>query len=573
MPAHPRLYRRGATYYHRAAVPVDIKGTYPKTEETFSLGTKDYQEALKRVRIEAVRVDGLFEEHRRLLAHQEQPALEDLSPEQVKHIEAVYYAHLLDEDDDVRLAEFDGWNLEGYAEELADWDEDIRYLFARGQPGAFFEDEAHEVLSWENVELRARPQSMAEKKAVRALQQAWIKAAQTKRLRNEGEPIETPQIDKLQAPTEPAKPNVQPRDKRLPLLSELVQEWVEEKVRISWAEKTEREHRVWIGHFITLVGDRPLNTYEKNDGRAFKRLLMELPANWNKQKPLKGLSVDEAATRAKALGLTPMSEKNMNKLLGYVGSFWTWAEKHYDDCPSNPLKGLKVSQRQRSVREERDPFSIQELNAIFSAPLYVGCRSRDKWAESGMLKLHDLGIYWLPLVGLFTGARSGEIIQLYTEDVREENGIVFVDINGNGEDKRLKTPHSHRKIPIHKALLDLGFLRHVAMRREGRDHRLFPEMKMGHDGYYSSPFSKHFRRFLERVGIKSETNAFHSLRHTFEDACRDSRIDKDVMDALQGHSERGMSGRYGRGFALETLAEEMKKLHYDGLDLSHLMEN
>ena len=41
MPGHPRLYRRGATYWHRAAVPVDIKKSYPKTEETFSLGTKD----------------------------------------------------------------------------------------------------------------------------------------------------------------------------------------------------------------------------------------------------------------------------------------------------------------------------------------------------------------------------------------------------------------------------------------------------------------------------------------------------------------------------------------------------
>ena len=42
MSGHPRLYRRKATYYHRAAVPIDIRDTYPKTEETFSLKTKDY---------------------------------------------------------------------------------------------------------------------------------------------------------------------------------------------------------------------------------------------------------------------------------------------------------------------------------------------------------------------------------------------------------------------------------------------------------------------------------------------------------------------------------------------------
>jgi hypothetical protein len=54
MPGHPRLYRRGATYYHRAAIPVDIADTYPKTEETFSLKTRDYRDALKLVRIAAV---------------------------------------------------------------------------------------------------------------------------------------------------------------------------------------------------------------------------------------------------------------------------------------------------------------------------------------------------------------------------------------------------------------------------------------------------------------------------------------------------------------------------------------
>lgn len=49
MPNHPRLYRRGTTYYHRAAVPKDIADSYPKSEETFSLRTRDPREALQRI--------------------------------------------------------------------------------------------------------------------------------------------------------------------------------------------------------------------------------------------------------------------------------------------------------------------------------------------------------------------------------------------------------------------------------------------------------------------------------------------------------------------------------------------
>ena len=65
-----RLVRRGNVYYHRASIPTDIKDTYPKSEETFSLKTRDYREAVKLVRVAAVEVDLKFEEHRRKIAGQ-----------------------------------------------------------------------------------------------------------------------------------------------------------------------------------------------------------------------------------------------------------------------------------------------------------------------------------------------------------------------------------------------------------------------------------------------------------------------------------------------------------------------
>ena len=62
--------------------------------------------------------------------------------------------------------------------------------------------------------------------------------------------------------------------------------------------------------------------------------------------------------------------------------------------------------------------------------------------------------------------------------------------------------------------------------------------------------------------MKHGKNAFHSFRHSFEDACRNSDISKEIMDALQGHGEEGMSGRYGRGFFLKKLAEAMGRLQH-----------
>ncbi|WP_208738265.1 DUF6538 domain-containing protein [Oceanidesulfovibrio marinus] len=106
MPGHPRLFRRGAVYYHRAAIPVDIKDTYPKTEETFSLKTKDYQDAVRKVRVAAATVDRQFDEHRRMLAQQAKPPLKELSDAEIKRIGEVYYTYLLEEDEETRLKGF-----------------------------------------------------------------------------------------------------------------------------------------------------------------------------------------------------------------------------------------------------------------------------------------------------------------------------------------------------------------------------------------------------------------------------------------------------------------------------------
>ncbi len=355
----------------------------------------------------------------------------------------------------------------------------------------------------------------------------------------------------------------------MPLLSAAVEEWASEKSRTSWVEKTEREHRLWMQHFIDIAGDRLLSEYTKADGRIFKSILLKLPANWNKIDELKGLSLGKAADRASHSGFPPMSDNNVNKLIGFVSSFWNWADSNFDDVSPNPFKGLKIKVR-RQAREERDPFSIDELSSIFKAPIYTGCKSVRAWKQIGTLIPKDAGIFWVPLISLFSGMRMGEIIQLYTGDIREEEGILFFDINGDGEDKRLKTANSKRFIPVHHSLCDMGFKDFVEHQRKLGHTRLFPDLKMGNDGYYSSPFSKHFRRFLESVGVKNRKNAFHSFRHCFEDACRNSDVPKEVMDALQGHGEQGMSSRYGRGYHLQKLNEEMQKVRYRGLNLGYL---
>ncbi len=561
MPLPPRLIKRGNVYWFRCSIPRDIKNSYPKTEETFSLETRDYQDALKKLRKASADVDGRFDEHRLRLSRQLEPALAELSDAQIKHVGEVYFTHLLDEDEELRLAGLDDRDFDAYGELLEDMDAVNRYELARGAPSAFPRAEAAEVLTWDNVDLKLDPASPSWPKLTRAILSASVRAAAAKRQRNEGNPVETPIMPQ-------ANPTVTG-----PLASMLIDEWAAEKSRAKggWTPATAKANRLWAERFIEMAGDRPLDNYGKADAREFKTVLLSLPPNWTKIKGLEKLPMKEAAKRATELSLEPMSGKNVNKVLGFVRAFWNWAEANYDDVPSNPFDGLNVKISGKA-RDERHPFTLAELSTIFRSPIYTGCLSVRYHNTPGDLIPSDQGVYWVPLVGLFTGCRSGEIIQLRAEDVKEEGGIAYIEVTDEGEDLSLKNSGSRRRIPVHQTLKDIGFLRFVERQRKQKHKRLFPDLPKAADGTYSTAYSTKFGNTLKALDIKHDRISFHSFRHGFEDACRNSRIPLDFVNALQGHAQQGMAGRYGNGlYGLQLLRDEMEKLHYGGLDLSHLI--
>jgi len=355
-----------------------------------------------------------------------------------------------------------------------------------------------------------------------------------------------------------------------PLLSEAIEEWAKDK-KTSWTEKTGVANILAAQRFMELAGDRRMDQYKKKDAREFKTALRALPKNYTTYPDLKGCSFPEAARKAAELSLPPMSDKNVNKNLGFVRAMWNWSNANYDDVPPNPFHGLNVRVND-SGRDDRDPFTKIELQAIFNAPLYTGCKSAKSWLTKGDHIPSDLGKYWVPLIGLFTGARSGEIIQMTVGDVASDGGIAYFKITDEGEDQRTKTDSSLREIPIHPTLLELGIMKFVEDQRSKGHTRLFPEMpKSENDGHYSSVYSTPFGRFLTSIGVKTSKNSFHSFRHNFEDAALDCLIPQGIVDALQGHKSTGMAKRYGTGLRkLRVLDEEMRKLRYEGLDLSHL---
>lgn len=571
MSGHTRLYRRGATYYHRASIPVDIQDTYPKTEETFSLKTKDYKEALRQVRIASVAVDKRFDEHRRLQVLAAAPAVSSLSPEQIKHIGELYHAYLLEEDDDTRaegfyraddpyLRELPAPSFEEYRDDN-DWlEEQARELYAQARSDTIYRSEAEEVLTWDGVEISLEAGSPSWRPLELEIIKASIRARGDIARRNQGDPIETPVVPDQTSLSSASSP----------LLGALIEKWVAEKNQAgTWRPKTADAYHKGLLGFLECCGDRPVTSYGKKDARQFKEVLMGLPANWNKHKALRNLDIVSASQKAHELGLQPQSVTNINKILGFVNTFWRWTAANYDDvCSVDTFSNMKLPRSKRK-KEDRDTFTAEELGKIFNAPIYRGCRSVKHWKQPGNFLPKDRGIFWLPLLGLFTGARSGELIQLRRNDIKKQEGIWYIDINEDQEGNHVKNQNSIRTIPLHQTLIDCGFLKFI-QGVSGED-RLFPEMKRGADGYYSSVYSKHFGRFLKSIGVKQRKNSFHSLRHNFKDAGRNGGADMLVIDVMQGHLESGMRETYkGEGYNIASRKRELDKVKYGGLSLDHL---
>ena len=189
----------------------------------------------------------------------------------------------------------------------------------------------------------------------------------------------------------------------------------------------------------------------------------------------------------------------------------------------------------------------------------------DRVFEPGTIRCRDHR-FWVPLVGLFSGLRLGEIEHLEFEDIVELHGRTALWVrkaSSHGHKKPLKNRASNRKVPIHPFLEQIGFPDYVATRKaEATDGRIFPAFR------YSRFFNE---TLLQReLRIKQPDICFHSFRHCFKDALRNATSDLEARDRLCGHTVEGMSGVYGEKFVSLEQAAAIDKVRFP-VDLAHLL--
>lgn len=343
-------------------------------------------------------------------------------------------------------------------------------------------------------------------------------------------------------------------------LDRLLQVYRKDKEQ-TWRPSSALAFRKVEGLLIGWFGKgRAAQSIARNDWRELFHNLPQVPASWAKVKAYRGMSlrqVIQAADNA-VEPVMRLSAKSCADYVVHIQSVLNWASRE-ELLPKNTAKSLSAPATAR-IGTDRKPFPTDVLHRLFRAQPYV----------SSPVQPPDEGRYWLPLIALFSGMRSGEIAQLETSAIEQIGGVLCIRLT---DPRRLKTDGSVRDIPVHSELQRLGFGQLVERRRQASEALLFPDLRLNGKDDRSSEFSKTFRRMLRAAGIVDPSLTMHSFRHSFAHALVAAQVPQATAEALQGwggKKSRNMFAHYGGRPPISQLAEAVERVTFPDLNLRHL---
>lgn len=323
-----------------------------------------------------------------------------------------------------------------------------------------------------------------------------------------------------------------PRKKGMRTLSDVLKAWQAER---DPTEKTVDEYRAKIRRFEEVHPNLTIDGITKIDVDEFTDQLRQMPLHLRNEERTKPLPQLVEKYQDQPVGR--VSQKTIKKHIDCIRTLVRFAvDKGWLD--TNPLSGLKVALP--TGRPGRLPFDTKHFEKIIA---YASQFDDER--------------FWLPVLALYTGARLNELGQLGTADVREADGVTYIAITAD-DGKHTKNSGSIRDVPLHKDVLDAGFLQYVGSQRAGR---LFPNLKPDKYGNLTSSYSKRFSRDLRgTIGVTDKSRVFHSFRHALKDLCRNVDIPRDVHDQITGHRDRSASTGYGLGHSLKTVDRYLQRI-------------
>lgn len=237
----------------------------------------------------------------------------------------------------------------------------------------------------------------------------------------------------------------------------------------------------------------------------------------------------------------------------------------------NPAANVKVREKTKAG-EKRLPYDDDEvarLLALADAEQHPGRR-------------------WLPWLTALSGARIGEITQLWGQRVVMIDGLWVMKIAPAEDGGSLKNEGSERTVPIHPAILERGFLDFVRSKGAGPlfygPQRCSTRPKLKRKGtsrgarspeagamddvkrHASKGVANHLAAWIRENGFNNPRKApNHALRHWFKVTCDRITGREKLTDAIQGHAGTSVADSY-RHPSIKEMADAIARIPVPQVD-------
>lgn len=251
--------------------------------------------------------------------------------------------------------------------------------------------------------------------------------------------------------------------------------------RKPYPQKTINKYTLAVSRFENLAGNPSLDKVDRVCGTVFRRAMLALGGN-------------------DALNTATVRDTLIN-----VGSLLNYYSKQTGRISFGVWEKISAGIVEETRDSSRDEWTEDELQKLFGLPLW-----QTYSIPSGKNASQDAA-YWVPLMGLCTGARVTELCQLRVDDFSQMDGVWFVRMAETDKAQSLKAPASWRTIPLPKLLIELGLLDYLSDIRNMGQQWLFPGVNFDSQNNAGGGVSKWFSSLKIAQGFRSEV-VFHSFR-------------------------------------------------------------
>jgi integrase len=243
------------------------------------------------------------------------------------------------------------------------------------------------------------------------------------------------------------------------------------------------------------------------------------------------------------------SYKSNKEYLAAIFQFFKWCQlMNYSN--HNPFESVTVGQKPKAkANQGRNRWTASELKRLIRSTPFNDSTDDFKWVT---------------LMMLYGGLRPSEACQLLSSDIKQVDGVDSISVDDSGEGQRIKNINAKRHVPIHKYLLEQGFIAFVEQKKSTHT-QLFDYKPVGIIEDWSKTYCKQLAKLQTDIGMQANKRpTAYGLRHTFIDEMKQLDISEHIVAQIVGHANPNITySRYGKDVKVDALLKDIERIEYD----------